>query len=85
MAEREEEVRQIREDMNKASSILCVGAGPTGLETAGYLKEYYPDKRIGICQRGQKLLPAFDNAHDILTAELKKLNIEVLTGTSYSE
>ena len=85
MAEREEEVRLMREEMSKASSILCVGAGPTGLETAGYLKEYYPDKRVGICQRGQKLLPAFDNAHDILMAELKKLNIEVFTGKGFSE
>ena len=85
MAERAEEVKNIREEMAKASSILCVGAGPTGLETAGYLKEFYPDKKIGICQRGPKLLPAFDNAHDILTAELKKLGIEVFTSKGYSD
>lgn len=85
MTERADEVKIIREEMAKASSILCVGAGATGLETAGYLKEFYPDKKIGICQRGPKLLPAFDNAHDILTAELKKLGIEVFTNKGYSD
>ena len=49
MAEREDEVKGIREEMKAASSILCVGAGPTGLETAGYLKEFYPEKKVGIC------------------------------------
>jgi NADH dehydrogenase FAD-containing subunit len=85
MAEREAEVKETREKMAAASSILCVGAGPTGLETAGYLKEFYPDKRVGICQRGPKLLPQFANAHDILVKEFEKLKIEVFTGKGFSE
>jgi NADH dehydrogenase FAD-containing subunit len=85
MAERESEVKEIREKMKAASSILCVGAGPTGLETASYLKEYYPNKRIGICQRGQKLLPAFPNAHSVLMESFKKLDIKVITGKAFSE
>ena len=49
LAEREAEVTEVRNKMKEAASILCVGAGPTGLETAAYLKEFYPDKKIGIC------------------------------------
>jgi pyruvate/2-oxoglutarate dehydrogenase complex dihydrolipoamide dehydrogenase (E3) component len=69
--------------MKAASSILCVGAGPTGLETAAYLKEFYPDKKVGICQRGPKLMPAFENAHGILTRIFKKIGVEVHTGKEY--
>jgi thioredoxin reductase len=71
--------------MKKASSILCVGAGPTGLETAAYLKEYYPEKRVGICQRGPKLLPLFEGAHAKLEAVFKKMDVEVHTETAFSE
>jgi hypothetical protein len=71
--------------MKEASSILCVGAGPTGLESAGYLKEFYPEKKIGICQRGAKLLPVFEGAHEMISGIFKKLGVEVHTGTSFSE
>jgi NADH dehydrogenase FAD-containing subunit len=40
-----------------AKSVLCVGAGSTGIEMAGYLKDSFPDKKVGICQRGNILLP----------------------------
>ena len=85
MAEREQEVKGIRDEMKAATSILCVGAGPTGLETAGYLKEFYPDKVVGICQRGPKLLPAFGNAHDILMESFKKIGVEVHLGKGFSD
>jgi len=38
----------LREDIKKAKSVLCIGAGPTGVESAGYLKDAYPDKTIGV-------------------------------------
>ena len=31
------------------SRILCIGAGATGVESASYIKETWPEKKIGIC------------------------------------
>jgi NADPH-dependent 2,4-dienoyl-CoA reductase/sulfur reductase-like enzyme len=58
--QREAEVKEIRENIKASKSILCVGAGPTGLETAAFLKESCPEKRVAICQRGDRLLPGFE-------------------------
>ena len=57
----------MREAIARAGSVLIVGAGPTGLEAAGYIKDKYRDegKRVGVCQRGRSLLPELDGAHDI--------------------
>ena len=73
--EREAEVSEVRKKIKAAKSILCVGAGPTGLETAGYLKEKYPGTKIGICQRGPKLLPAFEGASDMIRTIFKTMDI----------
>lgn len=50
-AERQEECLKYRNDVEAASSILCIGGGATGVETAGYLKEMKKDKKVGLCQR----------------------------------
>jgi len=44
MVDREAEFTKVREDIRKANSVLCIGAGPTGVETSSYLKEAYPKK-----------------------------------------
>lgn len=67
-----------------ARSILCVGAGPTGIESAAYLKESFPSKRVVLCQRGKVLLRDFNGGHDKVMAQLKKLGVEVMLETSYT-
>jgi len=47
--ERDMQVKQIRDDLAKANSILIVGCGATGLESAGWLKDKYPTKKIACC------------------------------------
>ena len=49
--------------VREASSILCIGSGATGIESCSYIKELYPDKKVGICQRGKTLLPNSSGAH----------------------
>jgi len=57
MEQREAEIKECYEKVKASLNILCVGAGATGVETACYLKETYPEKTVSICQRGAKFLP----------------------------
>lgn len=63
--DRREEFETVRRNVRNNKSILCVGGGPTGVQTAAYIKETMPYKTVGICQRGEKLLPHLNGAHDI--------------------
>jgi len=42
--QRETDWKEIRERIKDSPSVLCVGAGATGLESASFIKETYPDK-----------------------------------------
>ena len=42
--------------LEQADSVLIVGGGSTGVETAGYVKNKFPSKKVSICQRGGQLL-----------------------------
>lgn len=63
LKDRDDEFAQVRKDMKETASILCIGAGETGLETAGWMKEHYPEKEIGVCMRGDTILRGVDGAH----------------------
>ena len=63
LVDRDEEFAQCRKEMKETPSILCIGAGETGLETAGWMKEHYPDKVIGVAMRGTTILRGIDGAH----------------------
>jgi len=45
--------------VQKAKSVLVVGAGAVGVELAAELKHFNPDKKIGIVSRQNRLLPTF--------------------------
>ena len=47
--DRRDEVKAVREQISAAESILCVGAGSTGLEAVMWLKEAHPTKEVAIC------------------------------------
>jgi len=64
-----------------ASSILVVGAGPTGLEVAGELAEKNKDKKIGLYTRGDKLLSRFgETANDLIKKSVEKAGVSLHTG-----
>ena len=77
---RKEEFASVRKAISEAPSILCVGAGPTGLETAAYLKDRYPDKTVGVCLRGKTLLPNYNGGHEKTEVLLKELGVEIKYG-----
>ncbi|KAJ2815472.1 hypothetical protein IWW50_006817, partial [Coemansia erecta] len=51
------EIRQLREGLENADSVLVVGGGPVGVEVAGYVAEKYPGKRITLVHSRARLLP----------------------------
>ena len=86
MEQREAQVKECFEKVKASLNILCVGAGATGVETACYLKETYPEKKVSICQRGAKFLPQLgDAAHPLVEAGLKTAGVEALPETPYTE
>lgn len=85
MKDRNSEVQSYREDMVKSPTVLIIGAGSTGIETACYLKETYPDKRIAICQRGKEVLPALSGAHQLAVGLLEQVGVELLLETPFNE
>lgn len=85
LEEREAEVTAFREKLKAAKSILCVGAGANGTETACYLKEFWPDKKVGICQRGKTMMPEVDGAHDVILKCLQELDVIYHSDTPFKE
>lgn len=80
---RDEEFAQCRKEMAETPSILCIGAGETGLETAGWMKEAYPDKVIGVSMRGNTILRGVDGAHKIAEKHLKEMDINIHYNTTH--
>lgn len=86
MEERRDEVEATRKEICESKSILCIGAGSTGIEAAAYIKDKFPEKRVAVCQRGQKLLTGFHgSAHDTIMPMMEQIGVEVLTGVNYSD
>lgn len=74
-----------RQEINVAKSVLCVGAGPAGVETAGYLKEKHPNKTIGIAMRGNVILKGLNGAHAVAEKELREMGIQIHYNSEVAE
>lgn len=84
LQQRDDEMKAFREKLKASKSILCVGAGATGLESACYIKETWPDKKVGVCQRGNTMIPDLPGAHVLIDGILKRVGVQYHPGTSYS-
>jgi apoptosis-inducing factor 2 len=76
-------LKDIHERLPNASSVLVVGGGPAGVETAGELGETYGGKKeITIISGGDRLLPRLKNASAGKDAEnrLTKMGVKVING-----
>ncbi|KAJ1761347.1 hypothetical protein IW139_003766 [Coemansia sp. RSA 353] len=51
------EIRQLREGLDNADSVLVVGGGAVGVEVAGFVAEKYPGKRVTLVHSRARLLP----------------------------
>lgn len=65
-ANREAEILSISNEIKKNKSILIIGGGPTGVETASHIADFYKndkEKVVGLCIRGDELLKSIPGIH----------------------
>lgn len=84
-ADRESAYSKARGEIEAAGKVLIAGAGATGLEAAGYIKERFPDKEIGVCLRGKTLLPYVKGGHKLCDDYMKKIGVKIHYETPFTD
>jgi apoptosis-inducing factor 2 len=66
-----------------AQRVLVIGAGPSGLELAGEIRAFFPDKHVTIADQSQDILEGpYDQAlRDELRRQLADLGVELKLGS----
>jgi NADH dehydrogenase FAD-containing subunit len=79
--------RAAHEALLAAERALIVGAGPSGLELAGEIKSFFPDKHVTIADVSDDILVGpYDQAlRDELRRQLDALGVELRLGTAIVE
>jgi NADH dehydrogenase FAD-containing subunit len=79
--------RAAHEALVAADRALIVGAGPAGLELAGEIKAFFPDKHVTIADISDDILSGpYDQAlRDELRRQLDALGVELRLGTAIAE
>jgi apoptosis-inducing factor 2 len=80
-------LRAAHEALLGAKRALIVGAGPAGLELAGEIKAFYPDKHVTIADVAPDILtgPYDQELRDELRRQLDALGVELRLGAALSE
>jgi NADH dehydrogenase FAD-containing subunit len=80
-------LRAAHEALLSADRALIVGAGPAGLELAGEIKAFYPDKQVTLADASEDILtgPYDQPLRDELRRQLDALGIELRLGSALSE
>ena len=80
-------LRAAHEALLGAQRVLIVGAGPAGLELAGEIKAFYPDKHVTIVDAADDILTGpYDQAlRDELRRQLDALGVELHLGCALTE
>lgn len=76
-------VRAAHTELRGAERVLLVGAGPSGLELAGEIKAFFPEKQVTIVDAGPDILPGpYDQElREELRRQLDKLGVELVLGS----
>ncbi|WP_279579528.1 NAD(P)/FAD-dependent oxidoreductase [Fodinicola feengrottensis] len=79
--------RDAHQALREAGRVLIIGAGPTGLELAGEIKAYFPDKHLTIADGANDILPGpFHQAlRDELRDQVTALGIDLRLGVRLTE
>jgi apoptosis-inducing factor 2 len=79
--------RAAHEALLAADRALIIGAGPAGLELAGEIKAFYPDKHVTLADVSEDILtgPYDKPLRDELRRQLDGLGIELRLGSALSE
>jgi NADH dehydrogenase FAD-containing subunit len=73
-------------ELNAAASVLVVGAGPSGLELAGEIKSFFPEKQVTVADISPDILNGpFDPELRVeLRRQLEALGVELVLGEPLS-
>ena len=72
--------------MKAANSILVVGGGVVGVEIMGELVSSYPTKKLGLCQRGNRLLSVYSQkAHTLADRFFRERNVNLHYNSTYKK
>jgi NADH dehydrogenase FAD-containing subunit len=76
--------RDAHRDLLGADRVLVLGAGPAGLELAGEIKAFYPEKTVTVVGADDDVMPGpFDQGlRDELRRQLDKLGVELRLGSA---
>jgi apoptosis-inducing factor 2 len=79
--------RAAHEALLAADRVLIVGAGPSGLELAGEIKAFFPDKNVTVADISDDILvgPYHQALRDELRRQLDALGVELRLGTALAE
>lgn len=79
--------RAAHQALTGAGSVLLIGAGPSGLELAGEIKAFHPDKRVTVLDSAPDVLtgPYDQGVRDELRRQLDKLGVELMLGSAPRE
>jgi NADH dehydrogenase FAD-containing subunit len=80
-------MRQAHQALLGSERVLVVGAGPSGLELAGEIKAFFPDKQVTIISAEPELVPGLyaEELRSELHRQLDALGIELKLGVSLRE
>lgn len=82
LEDRKDEVKRVGDAIKRGACIVVAGGGPVGLELAGNIRIEYPSKRVVLLCRGGVLSQWPDQHKQKVEAQLKNMNIEVISGAS---
>ncbi|KAI8323905.1 hypothetical protein GQ54DRAFT_338380 [Martensiomyces pterosporus] len=76
------EIAELREGLQAAESVLVVGGGAVGVETAGYVAATYPEKQVTLVHSGERLLPTYfrEGVGNGAVSKLRSLGVRVVFG-----
>ncbi|KIY62463.1 FAD/NAD(P)-binding domain-containing protein [Cylindrobasidium torrendii FP15055 ss-10] len=75
-------LKQCREEYTQAQRIVIVGAGAVGLELAGEIRDFWPDKSVTVVHAQSKVINAAypDKYRDYAAAGLTARGVELILG-----
>eukprot|EP00347_Sterkiella_histriomuscorum_P018915 403343682 len=75
---------RILREIRNAKSILVAGANVVGIELMGEIVHAYPEKKLGLCLRGNRLLPVLtQKAHNLVHGFLQERNVQIHYNSPY--
>ena len=79
MEERDKQFQEEHQKLDKAQKILIIGGGPVGVELAGDIAYYYPEKTVYLIEALPRLLNNFKpRASKIAKKELENMGVQVI-------